>query len=401
MHLEPHLVIWGLLLGAATLAPGCSMARSSNELASAGQPVLASVLPEPQQRGDVRFAPAERERRHRDDEEVTNHRRRKAISLYGEWGDDVVVAPRRFDGGRSLIQVSNITEGACFDPAINQEGALLVFASTMHRTTSDLYLKPTEGKTVTQLTTDPNDDMMPVFSPDGQKIAFASNRAGQWDIFITSIDGGPPVQVTNNPDPELHPSWSPDGKKLAYCRFGSLSNRWELWVIDLENPGIQHFLDYGLFPEWCPNISRSKILFQRARQRGSRLHSVWTLDFVKGEALHPTEIVSAANAAAINPSWSPDGDRIVFVTVLEPDGDDFGEPQQSDIWMISVNGDGRTNLTSGRYANFQPTWGANGYVYFISSRTGVDNIWAVGTARAIDVSNPYPRGYERRSDAQP
>ncbi len=69
--------------------------------------------------------------------------------------------------------------------------------------------------------------------------------------------------------------------------------------------------------------------------------------------------------------------------------------------MISVNGDGRTNLTSGRFANFQPTWGVNGYVYFISSRTGVDNIWAVATARAIDVSHPYPVGSDRRSDARP
>ena len=73
--------------------------------------------------------------------------------------------------------------------------------------------------------------------------------------------------------------------------------------------------------------------------------------------------------------------------MLQPDDDDLA-PEQSDVWIVNLNGDGRTNLTSGRFANFQPSWGTNGYVYFISSRTGVDNIWAVPTARAIDLSRP-------------
>jgi TolB protein len=224
---------------------------------------------------------------------------------------------------------------------------------------------------------------MPAFHPSGDKIAFASNRAGNWDIYVMSVGGGHPMKVTEEPEHELHPSWSPDGSRLVYCKLGARSGRWEMWVVDTENPGVRRFLDYGLFPQWSPDVARSKILFQRARQRGSRFFSVWTIDYVNGDAVHPTEIVSAGNAAVINPSWSPDGSRVVFVTVVQPDDGQDESIMQSDVWLISLNGNGRTNLTNGRYANYQPVWGSDGRVFFVSDRTGVDNVWSVSTHRAM------------------
>jgi Tol biopolymer transport system component len=155
---------------------------------------------------------------------------------------------------------------------------------------------------------------------------------------------------------------------------------------------VRRFLDYGLFPQWCPDVARNKILFQRARQRGSRYFSVWTIDFVNGDAVHPTEIVSAGNAAVINPGWSADGSRVVFVTVVEPEeaADDDTPLDQSDIWIANLDGSGRTNLTNGRFANYQPVWSGDGRVYFVSNRAGVDNIWAVTTARAMETLEPRP-----------
>jgi TolB protein len=312
------------------------------------------------------------------------------IGLYGELLSDPSPATGPFDGSSNVSQVTFATEGACSDPEIDSTGKWLVFASTQHRDTSDVYLKSIPGRTLTQLTTDPADDVMPAFHPSGAKIAFASNRAGNWDVYVMSREGGQPMKITDEPEHELHPSWSPDGERLIYCKLGSKSGRWEMWVVDITNPGVRRFLDYGLFPQWCPDVSRSKILLQRARQRGSRYFSVWTVDYVNGDAVHPTEIVSAGNAAVINPAWSPDGSRVVFVTVVEPEESSAAPIEQSDIWIAGVDGAGRTNLTNGRYANFQPVWSNDGRVYFVSNRTGVDNIWAVTTHRALDaiVSQP-------------
>jgi Tol biopolymer transport system component len=110
---------------------------------------------------------------------------------------------------------------------------------------------------------------------------------------------------------------------------------------------------------------------------------VWTVDVVNGEAMHPTEVVSAANAAAMHPAWSPDGNRIVFVTVLEPDRSPGKRPHESDVWVIGYDGTARTNLTNGKFLNLYPTWGADGTVYFLSNRSGTDNIWAVATSRML------------------
>jgi Tol biopolymer transport system component len=315
------------------------------------------------------------------------------VGLYGELQtEDGHALGGRYDGSSNVAQITYATEGACSDPDVDSSGERMVFASTQHSTTSDVYVKSTHGRTLTQLTTDPADDIMPVFHPAGDRIAFASNRAGNWDIYVMSTDGGQPMKITDDRDHELHPSWSPDGRRLIYCKLGSQSGRWEMWVVNTENPGVRRFLDYGLFPQWCPDIARSKVLFQRARQRGSRYFSVWTIDYVNGDAVHPTEIVSAGNAAVINPSWSADGSRVVFVTVVEPEesADEDMPVEQSDIWIANLDGSGRTNLTNGRYANYQPVWSSDGRVYFVSNRTGVDNIWSVTTARAMEALEPRP-----------
>ncbi len=315
------------------------------------------------------------------------------VGLYGELESDWrgTETGDASDGSSNVAQATFATEGACADPDIDLDGRYMVFSSTQHRDTADIYLKPVPSRTLTQLTTDPADDIMPTFHPSGTRVAFASNRAGNWDIYVMSTDGGQPMKVTDEPEPELHPSWSPDGEKLVYCKLGSKSGRWELWVVDLAHAGVRRFLEEGLFPQWCPDASRSKILFQRARERGSRYFSIWTVDYQNGESMHPTEIIAAGNAAVINPAWSPDGNRIVFVTVVEPDENSRESAvEQSDIWIANLDGSGRTNLTNGRYANYQPVWARDGRVYFVSDRTGADNVWSVTTSRAMDAIEPQP-----------
>ena len=262
----------------------------------------------------------------------------------------------------------------------------------MHRPTADIYIKQVNGKTCTQLTADPADDVMPCFSPDGKSIAFSSRRSGNWDIYTITTTGGRPVQITSDNDPELHPTWSSDGKTIAYCKFGSQSARWEIWTVDVANTAAPRFLEYGVFPKWNPDPAHSKILFQRAKQRGSRDYAIWTIDLINGQAMNPTEIVSAANAALINPAWSPDGSKIVFVSVVDPNNEPGSPPTQSDLWVVNLDGTGRTSLTNGQFANYQPVWAGDGAVYFVSNRSGVDNIWAVTSPRNNDAAHASGTG---------
>lgn len=313
-------------------------------------------------------------------------------------------APSRGDDtSEGLTHVTFAPQGADFDPCISRDGAFMVFASTQHRPTADIYLKTVGGRTVTQLTSDPANDVMPAISPDGQRVAFASNRNGNWDIYVMSVTGGQAVQITSDGSAELHPSWSPDGKKLSFCRMGEVSARWEMWVTDVNGSGTTEFVGFGLFPEWCPVpatglAGRDKILFQRSRERGDRAFSLWTVDYKPGDTSSPTEIVTCTNAAAINASWSPDGARVVYATIdyssQTSAGSGMGNTRlpNSNLWMTSIDGSQRVNLTSGTFMNLMPCWGADNRIYFVSDRTGLPNVWSIGSDKAIMAATGKPAG---------
>jgi TolB protein len=285
----------------------------------------------------------------------------------------------------SLSQISFATEGSDFDPEIDPSGTSLVYASTQHATKADLYRKKIDGKTITRLTSDPAEDVMPAISSDGKWIAFASDRSGNWDIWMMPFSGGPATQMTFDSDHELHPSFSPDGSELTYCRRNSRSGSWEIWSYRLDSPGTRTYVCDGLFPQWCPDGSRSTLLFQRARQRGSQFFSIWTVDFSQGECSNPTEIVAASDTAIMHPNWSPNGELICYCTVSNP-GSVTNWPTQADVWMVGVDGSGQAPLTQGVHRNMQPTWSKDGRIFFVSDRGGQDVIWAIPAASSTPVA---------------
>ena len=70
-----------------------------------------------------------------------------------------------------------------------------------------------DGGNPINLTNDPRSDADPAWSPDGTKIAFASNRDGDGEIYVMDADGGNPTNLTNNSGDDIAPAWSPDGSQ--------------------------------------------------------------------------------------------------------------------------------------------------------------------------------------------
>jgi len=296
------------------------------------------------------------------------------VNVFGELDGE---APHGAPAGEANFQQHTyLEEGFDSDVSVSPDGKSLLFASTRHNIHPDIYLQRTDGLSVTQLTSDNADDSYPTFSPDGKQIAFCSTRGGSWDIYLMDVDGRNVVQLTNSPAQDLHPSFSPDGKRLAYCSAGNRSGQWELWLLDVVT-GEKRMIGFGLFPTWSLQKSRDTIAFQRARQRGSRWFSLWTLNLVDGEARSVTEVAASSNAAIVSPSWSPDGKRLAFSTIVNPSFTKDGRPRgQQDIWMINSDGSNRRRITDGAGLNLSPAWSTDGRIYFISDRGGQECVWS-------------------------
>lgn len=298
------------------------------------------------------------------------------INVFGEF-DGMDVAGGKPVGITNFQQNTFLDEGADSDPAVDPTGKWLVFASTRDSEHANIYLQRVDGVSVTQLTNDESEHAFPAFSPDGKQIAFCSTRSGNWDIYVMDLDGRNVMQITSGPMQDVHPSFSPDGTKLVYSTLGGKSGQWELWTVDLVT-NEKKMIGFGLFPSWSPSKSCDRIAFQRARERGSRRFSLWTLDLVDGEARRVTEVAVSPTAAIVSPTWSPDGSKLGFATITEPRGLPGVKPKgQQDIWTVNADGTNRHRLTNGTGSNLSPCWGADNRIFFVSDRGGCECVWSV------------------------
>jgi Tol biopolymer transport system component len=395
MSLKFRLLKWGgagIAFGAAVLTAGCAGVPCIHGRHACGG-ACAPAIEAPRTPAPANIDSSEPKTHFIAAEDAASTR---AVNVFGEFNGVPRGAVPAGPAEAGFQQHTVTEEGFDADVTVDPSGRWLAFSSTRHSEQSDIYLKRADGTSVIQLTADSAEDVHPCFSPDGRRIAFASTRSGNWDLYVMDTDGRNVEQVTTGPAQEMHPSFSPDGNRLVYSALSTRNDQWDLWVIDLPT-GAKRLIGQGLFPTWSPRQDVDRIAFQRARQRGSRWFSLWTLDLVNGEPRRLTEVAASANAAIVSPAWSPDGARLAFTTILDPNTPDTNQPTGcNDVWIVSADGTSRQRITNGFGLNLAPHWAPDNRLYFISDRSGQENIWSArvdparpGTATA-DTLEPLP-----------
>ena len=115
---------------------------------------------------------------------------------------------------------------------------------------SEIYIMNADGTKVTQITNNDAQDIGAVWSPDGTRFAFYSNRDGDFEIFVMNRDGSNPTQLTFNDAWDGTPAWSPDGTRLVFVRD------FEIFVMNADGSSIKQITNSGgrviqnIHPSW-------------------------------------------------------------------------------------------------------------------------------------------------------
>ena len=108
---------------------------------------------------------------------------------------------------------------------------------------------------IVRLTEQIGRDILPAWSPDGQMIAFTSERDGNAELYTMSLESGSVRRLTDSPEHEFSPLWSPDGEQLLFQRTVAGSDL-ETFVMDMESGAIRRLTTVDMFlqnPSWRPS----------------------------------------------------------------------------------------------------------------------------------------------------
>lgn len=197
--------------------------------------------------------------------------------------------------------------GTEFYPSLSPDGKRFVYSAEKDGKLS-IFSQRVGGKNAENLTENSKaDDSQPVFSPDGEFIAFRSQREPN-GIYVMGASGENPRRIA---DFGFHPAWSPDGKQIAVSTNGqdqpTNRNPSAIWIIGVESGQNRLLVDnYALQPSWSPN--GKFIAYWFTESGGSRSISV-----VPADGGEPS-VITDEGTTNWNPVWSPDGNFLYFIS---------------------------------------------------------------------------------------
>lgn len=233
---------------------------------------------------------------------------------------------------------------------------------------NDIYVMDANGKRQTRLTDDAGDDVSAQWSPRGDQIAFLSNRRGHgYEIYLMNADGSNQRPLRDaSPVIPFSFEWSPEGARIAY------SDGSDVYVVEVTSGGEDSTAppanvsvnkaagSIDRDPSWSPDGSRLVVQNSTACPGCSDLNVITAADGTR-------VALSTGPGFDSDPSWSPDGSLIAY------EGDRGGRG----VYVISANGTGTESKVSGAVGSFGgPVWSPAGSRLAFRSLTGT-NVYAV------------------------
>jgi Tol biopolymer transport system component len=265
------------------------------------------------------------------------------------------------------------------NPAWSPDGSRIAFASDRNGN-YDIYVMQADGSKVVQLTRDPfanfyllqsAADSGPAWSPDGKQIAFLSGRDNvmmtyvDLNVYVMNADGSRVVQLYSDPSAQHWLAWSPDGSRFTFVSPELGQDHGDIWVMNADGTHPIRLSQGGsdnTTLAWSPDSGRIAFLSNRGGQP-----DIYVMD---ADGSNVTRLTRATGPDANGePDWSPDGRQIVFAGYRN---------DNTDIYVMNADGSNERRLTQDMAVDNEPTWSPDGTrIAFVSDRTGNSEIYVM------------------------
>jgi len=251
-------------------------------------------------------------------------------------------------------------------PAFSPDGKSLAFV----RDTLDvreIYVRPLSGGSPAQITFDHAEIQGITWTPQSDKLIFASSRQGQTSLWRISAKGGTPQRLPiAGAGWAMRPALSRTGNRLAYTSVTYSSSLWRASLAPdhkVIRPLEKFISSTGLEegPQYSPDGKH--IVFQSTR---TGYHEIWRAD---ADGSNPIQLTHFAKNLTGTPRWSPDSKWISF---------DSRPAGHSEVFIINAEGGQPRQITQGESENGVASWSTDGkWLYLASNRGGTWEVWKI------------------------
>lgn len=200
----------------------------------------------------------------------------------------------------------------------------------------------------------------------GDRLAFASNRDGDYEIYLIDIDGTGLRQLTDNDGVDFDPAWSPDGRQIVFAHRPTVNDDSEIMVMNVDGSNVRQLTDNEFSdtdPDWSPD--GEWIAFASNRE-GS-----YDIYVMRSDGSDVRRLVDTDGLNDLAPCWSPDGKRIGYHAKVG------NNRETSDLYVIDAPGPaGETGsapyrLTDNETSDEWLDWSPDGLRIIFSSGQGL------------------------------